>query len=74
MQLLYSWKKKKIIKTSLIIIILFSFFLLWIANTYFINENLIFSQQQNKYEDPKSVNQENASLHIMEIKYQGENL
>jgi len=49
-------EKEKIIKTSLII--LFSFFLL-IVTTYFINENLAFSQQ-NKYEDPKSVNEENA--------------
>ena len=51
-------KEKIIIKTSLII--LFSFFLL-IATTYFINENLVFSQQ-NKYEDP-----------IIVIKYQEEN-
>jgi hypothetical protein len=51
-------KEKIIIKTSLII--LFSFFLL-IATTYFINENLVFSQQ-NKYEDPN-----------IEIKYQEEN-
>jgi hypothetical protein len=51
-------KEKIIIKTSLII--LFSFFLL-IATTYFINENLVFSQQ-NKYEDP-----------IIGIKYQEEN-
>jgi len=51
-------KEKIIIKTS--IIILFPFFLL-IATTYFINKNLVFSQQ-NKYEDP-----------IIGIKYQEEN-
>ena len=39
------------------------------------NGNLVFSQQQqNKYQDPKFVNQENtAGLHIMEIKYQETN-
>jgi hypothetical protein len=46
-------KKEKIIKVNLTIIILFSFFLLLISIAYyFINENLVFSQQQNKYEDP----------------------
>ena len=49
---------EKIIKN--ILILFFSFFLL-IATTYFINENLVFSQQ-NKYEDP-----------IIGIKYQEEN-
>ena len=55
-----------------IIIVLFSFFLLLIATTYLIKENLIFSQHQNKY-DPKSVNQENTGLHIMKIRYHEEN-
>ncbi|MGB9167555.1 MAG: hypothetical protein WCB31_01355, partial [Nitrososphaeraceae archaeon] len=65
-------EKEKIIKTSLIII-LFSFFLLIVVTTYFINENLVFSQQ-NKYKDPKSVNQENAAdVHKVEIKHQQEN-
>ena len=55
-------------KTSFII--LFSFFLLIVATTYFINENLVFSEQ-NKYKDPESVNQENAAaLHKVEIKHQ----
>ncbi|MGB9167355.1 MAG: hypothetical protein WCB31_00340, partial [Nitrososphaeraceae archaeon] len=65
-------KKEDLIKkTSLIIP--FSFFLLIVATTYFINENLVFSQQ-NKYKDPKSVNQENAAdVHKVEIKHQQEN-
>jgi hypothetical protein len=53
-----------------------SFFLLLISTTYyyFTNENLVFPQQQNKYQDPKFVNQENATgLHIMKIKYQETN-
>ncbi|HET9774695.1 MAG TPA: hypothetical protein VFP25_06905, partial [Nitrososphaeraceae archaeon] len=62
-------KNEDLIKTSLII--LFSFFLL-IATTYFINENLVFSQQ-NKYKDLKSVNQENTDVHKVEIKYQAAN-
>jgi hypothetical protein len=71
-------EKKIIIKTSLVIILFSSFFLLLISTIYyyfFINENLVFSQQQqNKYQDPKFVNQENtAGLHIMEIKYQETN-
>ena len=57
--------------------ILFSLlFFLLISTTYyyFTNKNLVFSQQQNKYQDPKFVNQENAAgLHIMEIKYQKTN-
>jgi hypothetical protein len=68
-------KEKIIIKTSLVMILFSSFFLLLMATTYyyFINENLVFSQQQNKYH-PKFVNQENAAgLHIMEIKYQETN-
>ncbi|HJS64899.1 MAG TPA: hypothetical protein VJ767_08580, partial [Nitrososphaeraceae archaeon] len=66
-------KKEDLIeKTSFII--LFSFFLLIVVvTTYFINENLVFSQQ-NKYKDPKSVNQENAAgLHKVEIKHQQAN-
>jgi hypothetical protein len=72
-------EKKIIIKTSLVMILFSSFFLLLISTIYyyyfFINENLVFSQQQqNKYQDPKFVNQENtAGLHIMEIKYQETN-
>jgi hypothetical protein len=69
-------KEKIIIKTSLVMILFSSFFLLLMATTYyyFINENLVFSQQQNKYQDPKFENQENAAgLHIMEIKYQETN-
>jgi len=63
-------KNEDLIKTSLII--LFSFFLL-ISTTYFINQNLVFSQQ-NKYKDLKSVNQENtAGLHKVEIKHQEAN-
>jgi len=58
-------KNEDLIKTSLII--LFSFFLL-ISTTYFINQNLVFSQQ-NKYKDLKSVNQEDADLHKVEIKH-----
>ena len=46
--------------TKNILILFFSFFLL-IATTYFLNENLIFSQH-NKYKDQ-----------VIEIKYQGEN-
>ena len=53
-------EKEKIIKTSLIII-LFSFFLLIVITYYFINEDLVFSQQ-NKYEDL-----------VIGIKYQQEN-
>ena len=49
---------EKIIKN--ILILFFSFFLL-IATTYFLNENLIFSQH-NKYKDQ-----------VIEIKFQGEN-
>ncbi|HET9806129.1 MAG TPA: hypothetical protein VFP49_04400, partial [Nitrososphaeraceae archaeon] len=69
--------KKIIIKTRLVMILFSSFFLLLMSTIYyyyFINENLVFSQQQNKYQDPKFVNQENtAGLHIMEIKYQETN-
>lgn len=64
-------KKEKIIKTSFII--LFSFFLLIATTFYFINENLVFSQQNNKYKDPESVNQEDAALHKVEIKDQAAN-
>lgn len=52
-------EREKIIKN--ILILFFSFFLLLIATTYFLNENLVFSQH-NKYEDQ-----------VIEIKYQGEN-
>ena len=64
-------KKEKIIKTSFII--LFSFFLLIATTFYFINENSVFSQQNNKYKDPESVNQEDAALHKVEIKGQAAN-
>jgi hypothetical protein len=68
-------KEKLIIKTSLVMI-LFSLFFLWLISTiyYYFLENFVFSQQQNKYQDPKFVNQENAdSFDIREIKYKETN-
>ncbi|MGE5634027.1 MAG: hypothetical protein ACM3VV_02235, partial [Deltaproteobacteria bacterium] len=61
--------------TSLIILFTSSsFFLFLISIPYLIDENLVFSQQHNKYEDTKSLNKENASLyHIIDKKYQEAN-
>ncbi|MGE5862351.1 MAG: hypothetical protein ACM31H_01150, partial [Nitrososphaerales archaeon] len=65
-------KKEDLIKKTNFII-LFSFFLLIVVTTYFINENWVFSQQ-NKYKDQKTVNQENAAdVHKVEIKHQQAN-